>query len=46
MGIRLKYNTIISFDERISRKHERIMTMTPEIEDYVVCAVNGDPIEE
>ena len=36
----------ISFDERISRKHERIMTMTPEIEDYVVCAVNGDPIEE
>ena len=36
----------ISFDERISRKHERIMTMTPEIEDYVVSAVNGDPIEE
>ena len=30
----------ISFDERISRKHERIMTMTPEIEDYVVSAVN------
>ena len=25
----------ISFDERISRKHERIMTMTPEIEDYL-----------
>ena len=36
----------ISFDERISRKHERIMTMNPEIEDYVVSAVNGDPIEE
>ena len=36
----------ISFDERISRKHERIMSMTPEIEDYVVSAVNGDPIEE
>ena len=36
----------ISFDERISRKHERIMMMTPEIEDYVVSAVNGDPIEE
>ena len=36
----------ISFDERISRKHERIMTMTPDIEDYVVSAVNGDPIEE
>ena len=32
----------ISFDERISRKHERIMTMT-QIEDYVVSAVNGDP---
>ena len=36
----------ISFDERIRRKPERIMTMTPEIEDYVVSAVNGDPIEE
>ena len=36
----------ISFDERISRKHERIMSMTPDIEDYVVSAVNGDPIEE
>jgi len=36
----------ISFDERISRKHEKIMSMTPEIEDYVVAAVNGDPIEE
>lgn len=36
----------ISFDERISRKHEKIMLMTPEIEDYVVSAVNGDPIEE
>ena len=36
----------ISFDERISRKHERIMSMTSDIEDYVVSAVNGDPIEE
>ena len=36
----------ITFDERISRKNERIMSMTPEIEDYVVAAVNGDPIEE
>ena len=36
----------ISFDERISRKNETIMNMTPEIEDYVVSAVNGDPIEE
>lgn len=36
----------ISFDERISRKQEKIMTMTPEIEDYVVAAVNGDPIED
>lgn len=36
----------ISFDERISRKHEKIMSMTPDIEDYVVSAVNGDPIEE
>jgi len=36
----------ITFDERVSRKHEKIMSMTPEIEDYVVAAVNGDPIEE
>ena len=36
----------ITFDERISRKNERIMSMTPEIEDYVVAAVNGEPIEE
>ena len=36
----------ITFDERISRKNERLMSMTPEIEDYVVAAVNGDPIEE
>ena len=36
----------ITFDERISRKNERIMSMSPEIEDYVVAAVNGDPIEE
>ena len=36
----------ITMDERISRKQEQIMAMTPEIEDYVVAAVNGDPIEE
>lgn len=36
----------ISYDERISRKNEKIMSMTPEIEDYVVSAVNGDPIED
>ena len=36
----------ITMDERISRKQEQIMTMTPEIEDYVVAAVNGDPIED
>lgn len=36
----------ISFDERLSRKQEGIMSMTPEIEDYVVSAVNGEPIEE
>ena len=36
----------ITMDERISRKQEQIMTMTPEIEDYVVSAVNGDPIED
>ena len=36
----------ITMDERISRKQEQIMTMTPEIEDYVVAACNGDPIEE
>ena len=36
----------ISYDERISRKNEAIMTMPREIEDYVVSAVNGDPIEE
>lgn len=36
----------ISYDERLSRKQEGIMTMTPEIEDYVVSAVNGEEIEE
>ena len=36
----------ISFDERLSRKQEGIMTMTPEIEDYIVSAVNGEPIED
>lgn len=36
----------ITFDERVSRKNEKIMSMTPEIEDYVVAAVNGDPIED
>ena len=35
--------TRITMDERISRKQEQIMTMTPEIEDYVVAPVNGDP---
>jgi len=36
----------ITYDERVSRKNEKIMSMTPEIEDYVVAAVNGDPIED
>lgn len=36
----------ITMDERISRKNEKIMAMSPEIEDYVIAAVNGEPIEE
>ena len=36
-------NEILLID---NRKNETIMSMTPEIEDYVVSAVNGDPIEE
>ena len=36
----------ITMDERISRKQEQIMAMTPEIEDYVVSAVNGESIED
>ena len=36
----------ITFDERISRKNERTMSMTPEIEDYVVADINGDPKQE
>jgi hypothetical protein len=31
----------ITMDERVDRKHEAIMTMTPEIQTYVVEAVQG-----
>ena len=30
--------------KELAEKMKPIMTMTPEIEDYVVTAVNGDPI--
>ena len=43
MGEELReYSPIrITMDERIDRKHENLMTMTPEIIDYVVDAVIG-----
>jgi len=43
MGEELReYSPIrITMDERIDRKHESLMTMTPEIIDYVVDAVIG-----
>jgi len=43
MGEELReYSPIrITMDERIDRKHESLMTMTPEIVDYVVDAVIG-----
>jgi len=31
----------ITMDERIDRKHEPIMTMTPEIQNYIIEAVQG-----
>ena len=36
----------ISFDERISRKNETIMSMTPEIEDYVCLLYTSDAADE
>ena len=31
----------ITMDERIDRKHETIMAMTPEIQDYTINAILG-----
>jgi hypothetical protein len=31
----------ITMDERVDRKHEHIMSMTPEIHDYVINTILG-----